>query len=138
MEARPMKETSRQEWFGRNRTVFLRSIGLVLLGVVVAGCPARREDKIVIRGSNTFGEESAPRLVDEYKKAHPSVQFDLEFKATSYGIGALLVGKRDIAAASRMLNTNEFAMAKANNVDFKEYPIGSYNVSVIVNSGNPV
>jgi phosphate transport system substrate-binding protein len=133
-----MKETSRQEWFSRNRTGFLRSIGLILLGVVVAGCPASRQDKIVIRGSNTFGEELAPRLVDEYRKAHPTAAFDLEFKATSYGIGALLVGKCDIAAASRVLSTNEFAMGKANNVDFNEYPIGSYTVSVIVNSGNPV
>jgi len=137
-----MKSASGGVCFGLKRTVLLRSIGLLLLGLVIASCSEESktgsEHIIVIRGSNTFGEELAPRLVAEYKKAHPSVEFDLEFKATSYGIGSLLVGKCDIAAASRVLSTNEFAMGKANNVDFSEYPIGSYNVSVIVNSGNPV
>ncbi len=137
-----MKTASGSVCFGLKRTVLLRSIGLILLGFAIASCSEESktgsEQTIVIRGSNTFGEELAPRLIAEYKKAHPSTEFDLEFKATSYGIGALLVGKCDIAAASRVLSTNEFAMGKANNVDFNEYPIGSYNVSVIVNSGNPV
>jgi phosphate transport system substrate-binding protein len=142
MEAMLMKTASSGVCYGLKRTVLLRSIGSILLGFVIASCSeeskTRPEQTIVIRGSNTFGEELAPRLVAEYKKAHPSVEFDLEFKATSYGIGSLMVGKCDIAAASRTLSTNEFAMGKANNVDFSEYPIGSYNVSVIVNSGNAV
>jgi phosphate transport system substrate-binding protein len=112
---------------------------VILAGMFVAGCsPATKTDKIVIRGSNTIGEELAPRLIAEFKKDHPSVDFDTEFKGTSYGLGALMVGKCDIAAASREVTTNERALSPDLNMEFKDYVIGSYSVAVVVNAGNTV
>ncbi len=121
-----------------NRTALERILGLLLLSVVVAGCPAGKTGKIVIRGSNTIGEELAPRLVAEYQKEHPAAAFDLEFKATSYGLGALMAGRCDIAAASRELAKNEPALARDLGVEFNDCIIGSYSVAVIVNAGSPV
>ncbi|MGB7749550.1 MAG: phosphate ABC transporter substrate-binding protein [Verrucomicrobiia bacterium] len=126
----------------------LRSVSLLLLGVIVAGCPAGKQTsetpetappgKIVIRGSNTIGEELAPRLISEYKKEHPAATFDLESKGTSYGMGALMGGFCDIAGASRLPLKEELEVAQFRNVELNDYIIGAYSVAVVVNAANPV
>jgi len=133
-----MKTTLRNERFGPKQTGLLRRLSLILLGGVIVGCGAGKTEKVVIRGSNTVGEELAPRLVVEYQKEHPTVTFDLEFKGTSYGLGALMVDRCDIAAASRMATTNELVLAQSRGVELNDYIIGDYSVAVIVNAGNPV
>jgi len=136
-----MKTTLTNKNSGLKRTSLLRGIGLILLSFIVAGCPAGKtvtEEKVVIRGSNTIGEELAPRLIAEYKKEHSAVVFDLESKGTGYGLGNLLAGGCDIAAASRMVTTNEIAMARDRGIELNEYIIGDYSVAVIVNAGSLV
>jgi phosphate transport system substrate-binding protein len=133
---------------GRTTARFLRSVGLILLGVMVAGCPAGKQTaetpettlpgKIVIRGSNTIGEELAPRLISEYKKEHPAASFDLECKGTSYGMGALMGGFCDIAGASRLPLKEELEVAQFRNVELNDYVIGAYSVAVVVNAANHV
>lgn len=121
-----------------------KNFSSILLVILAASCSpkttntAGTADTIIIRGSNTIGEELAPRLIAEFKKDHPNVNFDLEFKGTSYGLGALMVERCDIAAASRNLTTNEIELAKDRNIAFNDYVIGSYSVDVIVSAGNPV
>jgi phosphate transport system substrate-binding protein len=95
------------------------------------------EDKITIRGSNTVGEELAPRLIAGFKAAHPGTSFDLEFKGSGYGIGALMGGYCDIAAASKPVSKEQLEISKVRNVEFKEYILGSYAVCVLVNAENP-
>lgn len=133
-----MKTTLCDKWSNLKITILFSSIGLLLLGVVVAGCSGGKADKVVIRGSNTVGEELAPRLIAEYKKEHPNVAFDLEFKGSTYGFGALMVGRCDIAAASREVSTNELDMARSRDVAFNEYILGTYSVAIVVNAANPV
>ncbi len=111
---------------------------LILVGALLAGCSGGHTDKITIRGSNTVGEELAPRLIAEYRKDHPNVAFDLEFKGSTYGFGALMVGRCDIGASSREVTTNELDMAQSRGVTFNEYVIGTYSVAVVVNAANPV
>jgi phosphate transport system substrate-binding protein len=112
--------------------------GWILLGVMLAGCSGGKPEKIVMLGSNTIGEELAPRLAAEYKKDHPGTVFEFEFKGTTYGMGALMVSRCDIAAASREASTNEIALARERGVEFADHVIGAYDVAVIVNAGNPV
>ena len=94
--------------------------------------------KIIIRGSNTIGEELAPRLISEYKKEHPAAGFDLETKGTSYGMGALMGGFCDMAGASRLPLKEELEVAQFRNVELNDYTIGAYSVVVVVNAANPV
>jgi phosphate transport system substrate-binding protein len=115
----------------------LKSIPVILL-FAIASCAPKPPEKITIRGSNTFGEELAPKLIAEYQKDHPQITFDTEFKGTSYGFGALMVDRCDIGAASREADTNELSLAKDRSIDFNSYAIGSYSVAVILNSGNPL
>ena len=121
------------------------SIGLALVVFSFAGCSDERSPatapltgQVTIKGSNTFGEELAPRLIAEYRKGQPNVTVTLESKGSGSGVAALLAGACDIAATSRNLTPEEVSQAKARGLDFKEYVIGYYGVAVIVNRSNPV
>ena len=135
--------TVRFDWSG---TSVQRGVVLVLLGLLIAGCSPREqtppktgsENKIVIRGSNTIGEELAPSLIAAYKKDHPSVDFDIEPKSTGYGLAALRSGLCDIAGASRPPTASEKQEALNRGIEFNEYIIGAYSVAVVVNANNPV
>lgn len=130
----------------RFRMASARSVFALALSLLLTGCPAGKQemppqttgDKVIIRGSNTFGEELAPRLIAAYKKDHPAAEFDVESKATVYGFAALLGGKADIAAASRPPLKEELELAKIRGIEMNEYAVGSYTVALIVNAGNPV
>jgi phosphate transport system substrate-binding protein len=138
----------RFNWWGKSpglgRMRILRGVGLGLIGAVLAGCPgsnpppAPASQKVVIRGSNTIGEELAPRLIAEFKKANPAVMFDLETKATGYGLAAVRSGLCDIAGASRIPIREELEENQARGVQLNEYIIGAYSVAVVVNAGNPL
>ena len=133
-----MKTAFCNGWFGFKQPNLRMGFVLVLLSAVVAGCSGGKPDKIVMLGSNTIGEELAPQLVAEYKKDHPSVAFELEFKGTTYGMGALIVGRCDVAAASRDATTNEVELARDRGVTFNDHVIGAYDVAVIVKASNPI
>jgi phosphate transport system substrate-binding protein len=113
---------------------------LPILAIFSSGlfATAQSADKITIRGSNTIGEELAPRLIAEYKKDHPNVTFDLEFKGSGYGIGALMGDYCDIAGSSKPVSKEQLEIAQIRGVQFKEYILGAYTISVLVNAANPV
>jgi phosphate transport system substrate-binding protein len=126
---------------------------LLATATLVAGCPADKQspgaagnstptsskpDKVVIRGSNTIGEELAPQLIAEFKKDHPKITFDLEAKATGYGLAALRAGQCDIAAASRPLIAEETDLNKTSGIEMGDHILGAYSVAVVVNVNNPV
>jgi phosphate transport system substrate-binding protein len=144
-----MKRTLCDGGFDLNGMKLARSIGLMFLSILLAGCPASNEapeptraagseGKIIIRGSNTIGEELAPRLIAEYKKDHPAAKFDLETKGTGYGMGALMGSQCDIAGASRLPSKEELELAKLRGVELNDYVIGAYSVVVVVNAKNPL
>jgi len=131
------------------KTRVARSFGVVLAALLLAGCPAEKSapesaampdksGKIVIRGSNTIGEELAPKLIGEFKKDHPAAKFDVDTKATGYGLAALRAGLCDIAGASREANKEEIQEAQKYHVQLNNYLFGYYSVAVTVNANNPV
>ena len=128
---------------------FCSAGSLVILALALSSCSdkspgdsgsasAARGNKVIIKGSNTIGEELAPRLIAEYKKDHPAVTFELESKATGYGIAGLLAEQGDIAAASREPIKDELALAQSRSINMQDHVIGSYAVAVVVNGANPV
>jgi len=112
----------------------ITSASVVFLGLFTA----LAQDKVVIRGSNTIGEELAPQLITAYQKDHKDATFDVEFKGTDYGLGALMGNFCDIAAASKPVGKEQEEIAQIRNFHFKEYVIGAYAVSLVVNAANPV
>ena len=124
------------------RTRGLSSVVLASLLALLPSCGKKpaggSADRIVIKGSNTVGEELAPRLISEYKKGHPAVTIDLETRGTGSGFYGLFAGACDIATASRGMLTNEEAQAKSRNIQLNDAVIGSYAVAVVVHSSNAV
>jgi phosphate transport system substrate-binding protein len=96
------------------------------------------QQKVSIKGSNTVGEELAPRLIAEYKKDHPNLAVELETKGSGSGFWGLIAGVCDIAAASRPPIKDEQQQAQVRGIEFNDYPIGSYSVAVVVNANCPV
>jgi phosphate transport system substrate-binding protein len=114
----------------------------MLLLAFIPGCGKNSSksgpEKIVIKGSNTVGEELAPRLIAEYKKDHPKVTIDLETRGTGSGFYGLFAGACDIATASRTMLTNEQTQAQSRGIQLNDSVIGAYAVAVVVNASNSV
>jgi phosphate transport system substrate-binding protein len=115
--------------------------------LVLTSCSEKREDqaqaaipqgKVVIKGSNTIGEELAPKLIAEYKKDHSNAVFELESKATGYGFAALFAGLCNIAGASRAPIADELEQARSRNIELNDHVIGAYGTVLVVNAANPV
>ena len=123
---------------GSRMAVGLTVVSLALIGLAIAGCSGGKTEKLVIRGSNTIGEELAPQFIKAFRKDHPTIKFDTEFKGTGYGLGALSSGNCDIAAASRTVTTNEMDLLRESAMGLNDYVIGAYSVAVIVKADNPV
>ena len=62
-----MKKALLSKWFGLQPTDLRNGLGLILLAALIGGCSGGKGEKIIMLGSNTVGEELAPRLVAEYK-----------------------------------------------------------------------
>jgi len=143
-----MNTTLFPAWLGLKKLNCHTTTSLIVAGLFLAGCSeksatepnseTRADGKILIRGSNTIGEELAPKLIAAFKKEHPTASFDLETKGTAYGMGALMGGYCDIAGASRLPSKEEQEVAKFRNMEFNDYVIGGYAVAVVVNAANPV
>jgi phosphate transport system substrate-binding protein len=143
-----MKTALHDQHFGLAPKRLLQRTSLILIGLMVVGCPGNKPDtetpgagsanKVTIRGSNTIGEELAPRLIAEYQKSHRTTRFDLEAKGTGYGFGALMGGFCDIAGASRPPSKDELEMAQFRQVEYNDHVIGAYSVAVVVNAANPL
>jgi phosphate transport system substrate-binding protein len=115
-----------------------RALGIFCAVLTLAANASAQEQRITIKGSNTFGEELAPALTERYRKEHPEVAFALEAKGSGSGFEALLAGECDIAASSRSPTEDEKRLARSRGLKINDYLIGFYGVAVIVNGGNPV
>ena len=78
------------------------AVALILsAAVLLPSCsksPSSQQQKIVIKGSNTVGEELAPRLIAEYKKTHTDLDFDT---VQSIGLANGLVDNKSAAIDER-------------------------------------
>jgi len=121
-------------------------------GLLISGCSDKTQSpataptasskgesqKIVIKGSNTIGEELGPQLIAQYKKDHPGAVFELESKGTGSGLWALVANQCDVAAASRVVTDEELKQAKERGMKLNEHTIGTYSVALVVHGDNPV
>jgi len=122
-----------------------RVAGLLLAGALVAGCPAdrppppaARSERVILKGSNTVGEELAPRLAAEFRQTRPGIAIEIETRGSASGFWGLIAGVCDIAASSRPMLADERQQAEVRGLKLNEYTLGAYAVAVVVNAHNPV
>lgn len=99
---------------------------------------ATAADRLVIKGSNTFGEELGPSLIEAYRRGHTNVTIELDREGSASGFLGLLRGEADIGASSRHASEDELRQAQSRGVALRAHAIGYYGVAVIVNSANPL
>ncbi|MGA1531176.1 MAG: phosphate ABC transporter substrate-binding protein [Kiritimatiellia bacterium] len=114
-----------------------RLIACCLL-VIVLGVPESWAQQVSIKGSNTFGEDLGPALIEGFKKMRPDIEIDLVSISSGFGINALLEGKCDIASSSRALNEDEIRLVKSRRLRIENHPVGYYGIAVVVQPNHPV
>jgi phosphate transport system substrate-binding protein len=99
---------------------------------------AHAEEKLSIKGSNTFGEELGPQLISAFRARNPDVAVAIESLGSASGIAGLLDGTCHIGASSRMINEDEQRRARSRKIDLKSSVVGYYAVAVVANEANPL
>lgn len=117
------------------KTVRSIAAGVIALVVLAAGTG---RGAIVIKGSNTFGEELGPALIEAYLEQHPDAEIEIESRGSATGFKALAEGTCTIAASSRVVSEDELRMLRAQGVRMKQYSVGYYGVAVIVHEANAI
>ncbi|HPC58591.1 MAG TPA: phosphate ABC transporter substrate-binding protein, partial [Kiritimatiellia bacterium] len=111
----------------------------MILGLGLAAlASAQAGDKLEIRGSDTFGLELGPRLVQAFQERHPGAELALKNIGTASGFDDLLEGRCDILATSRMLTDEEFRMARSRGIELQSALVGYNGIAIIVHADNPV
>jgi phosphate transport system substrate-binding protein len=127
-----------------------RLLGLSLLAIslAVCGCKKKTESgeqagpakKKAIQniGSDTMSN-LAQAWAEEYAKVNPGVSIEVSGGGTGQGVAALINGTADIANASRKLEPEELAKAKAaHGTEPTEYMVGYDALSIYVHKSNPL
>lgn len=111
-----------------------------VMTALLVGCflPDALGGSLRIKGSNTFGEDLGPALIEGFKAEKPDVAVELESISSGVGIMALLNGACDIAPSSRMLNEDELRLAKSRQLRIEHHSVCYYGIAVVVQPGHPV
>jgi phosphate transport system substrate-binding protein len=115
---------------------FLGLIASSLAMALVAGCDSGGETKnIEIDGSSTVYRLSVGAY-ELFRESDPGTKATINFAGTGGGFKKFVVGKLDIADASRPISQSEIDEARKNNVQFIELPVAFDALTVAVNAGN--
>ena len=115
-----------------------RKTASVLVALAAMTVAASAEQTLVIKGSDTLGAKLVPQLKEQFRVAHPDVNFENAAEGSATGISAILSSTADIGMSSRPVSSQELAQAQANNVSIKPIVVAYDGIAVIVNAANPI
>jgi phosphate transport system substrate-binding protein len=96
------------------------------------------ERKIVVRGSDTMGEALLPAWAEALQRGKDKLALQVEALGSSTGFAGLFDGTADLAASSRVINSEEIAFAQKLGVQLHEIFVGLDGIAIVVNPQNPV
>ena len=109
----------------------------LLVATFIAIATAHGQEKTIkIDGSSTVYPVSAGIAEEFQKQKGDQVKVDVQFSGTSGGFRKFLKSETDIQDASRPINKDEMAQAKANGIEYIELPICFDALTVAVNPKN--
>jgi phosphate transport system substrate-binding protein len=115
-----------------------RKLAIIAIAASAITSFASAEQTLVIKGSDTLGAKLVPQLKEQFRAAHPDVNFEIAAEGSSTGIAAIISSTADIGMSSRPVSDQELAQAKANGVDMKSIVVAYDGIAVIVNKDNPI
>ncbi len=111
----------------------------IIAGLWIAGAAiASAEDRLSIKGSDTFSLELGLPLISAFRETHPETAIELTGLGSASGIAELLEDTCDLAASTRSLDETEQRMARSKGVDLKSAIAGYYGLAVVVHADNPL
>ena len=110
----------------------------IAAALAVFSVGASAQQTLVIKGSDTLGAKLVPQLKEQFRAAHPDVNFEIAAEGSSTGISAIISSTADIGMSSRPVSDQELSQAKANGVEMKSIVVAYDGIAVIVNKDNPV
>jgi phosphate transport system substrate-binding protein len=114
----------------------LFAVGLCAALAVTSGCGRPGlQGTIQVDGSSTVYPVTEA-VVEEFRKAQPSVRLTVGFSGTGAGFKKFAAGEIDISDASRPIKDTEIEACKANGIEYIEFMVAYDGLSVIVNPAN--
>src|SRR5918999_4427260 len=124
----------------------LRSLGLILIAAVAAGCSNPQQQQasgaggqqagsIKIDGSSTVYPISEA-VAEEFQKEHPDVRPTVAVSGTGGGFQKFCAGETDISDASRPIRPTEIEACKKTGIEYIELPIAYDGLAIVVNPKN--
>ena len=108
-------------------------------GIWIAGTAlASAEERLSIKGSDTFSLELGPPLISAFRETHPETAIELTGLGSASGIADLLEDTCDLAASTRSLDETEQRMARSKGIELKSAIAGYYGLAVVVHADNPL
>jgi phosphate transport system substrate-binding protein len=121
--------------FSMSQIAFPR-VTLFVTAFVAIATVHGQEKTIKIDGSSTVYPVSAGIAEEFYKQKGDQVKVHVQFSGTTAGFRKFLNNETDIQDASRPINKEEIAQAKANGIEYIELPICFDALTIAVNPKN--
>jgi len=119
----------------------MRQSSPICVAAAIALCiaaPARSDETIRIKGSDTIGGQMMPAMAEAYRGRGSRIGFVIEALGSGTGFVGLFDGSADIGESSRPINEREAETAAKLGLKLHEVVIGYDGVMVIVNPVNQV
>jgi len=109
---------------------------LALASTLLAGC-GRTKMGIQVKGSDTM-VNLGQAWAEEFMKQNPNLSIAVTGGGSGVGIASLINGSADIAQASRQMKEEEYAAARKNKMNPREFQVGIDALTVVVHPKNPI
>jgi phosphate transport system substrate-binding protein len=110
----------------------------VWLTVPVHFRPTPPDKHVRIKGADSIGASLMPAWADVLRQTEPHVKLEVEALGSTTGLAALLDGSAEVAASSRLVRTDELALAERLGMQLREVFVGYDAITIIVHPNNPL
>jgi phosphate transport system substrate-binding protein len=110
----------------------------VWLTVPVHFRPTPPDRHVRVRGADSIAVSLMPAWSQALLKNEPHVKVESEGLGSTTGLAALLDGSADVAASSRLVRTDELALAERLGMQLREVFVGYDAIAIVVHPDNPI
>lgn len=100
--------------------------------------PTPLGNHVIVKGSDSIGATLLPAWVEALHTVDPHVTIDIESLGSTTGLAALLDGSADVASSSRLIRTDELALADKLGMQLRESFVGFDAIALVVHPENPL
>ncbi|HTU59500.1 MAG TPA: TonB family protein, partial [Polyangiales bacterium] len=100
--------------------------------------PTPPDKHVRVRGADSIAASLMPAWSQALLQSEPHIKVEGEGLGSTTGLAALLDGSADVAASSRLVRTDELALAERLGMQLREVFVGYDAIAIVVHPDNPV